>query len=54
MNGLWKRHKGYYISKYDEAKELVKLFKNIRFHWIPREQNEEANALSRKAYEEIS
>jgi len=52
MSGLWKCHKGYYTSKYDEANELVKLFKEIHFRWIPREENEEADSLSRKAYEE--
>lgn len=52
MNGVWKCHGGYYISKYIEAKELVKFFKKIRFIWIPREENSEADQLSRRAYEE--
>lgn len=52
MNGLWKCHEGYYISKYDKAKELVKLFRNVHFNWIRREKNKEADSLSRKAYME--
>jgi ribonuclease HI len=52
MNKVWKCNKGYYISKYNEANNLVKLFGNIRFSWIPREENKEADYLSRKAYDE--
>ncbi len=52
MNGVWRCHRGYYIQKYNEARDLVKLFKNIRFLWVPREENSEADSLSRKAYEE--
>lgn len=52
MNGVWKCHGGYYVSKYIEAKELVKSFKSIKFIWIPREDNSEADSLSRRAYEE--
>jgi hypothetical protein len=35
-----------------EARELVKAFKSVRFEWVPRERFEEADALSRLAYEE--
>jgi len=51
MSGRWQARGGMYYAKYLEAKELVKQFSQIRFEWIPREQNEEADALSRKAYE---
>ena len=37
---------------YKKAKMLAKKFRNIVFEWVPREQNEEADALSRKAYVE--
>jgi len=36
---------------YEKAKRLAKKFQ-IVFEWVPREQNEEADALSRKAYVE--
>ncbi|MCX8189241.1 MAG: ribonuclease HI family protein [Nitrososphaeria archaeon] len=52
MNGVWRCHNGYYIQKYNEAKDLIKLFKNISFIWIPREENKQADSLSRKGYEE--
>lgn len=52
MNGVWRCHGGYYIQKYEEARGLVRLFKSIRFVWVPREENREADALSRRAYEE--
>jgi len=50
MAGEWKFHKGLYEQKYLEAKELVKNFGKISFKWVPREKNEEADALSREAY----
>jgi len=50
MLGLWKFRKGLYEHKYLEAKELVKSFDKISFKWVPREKNEEADALSREAY----
>jgi ribonuclease HI len=50
MSGEWKFHKGLYEQKYLEAKELVKNFGKISFKWVPREKNEEADALSREAY----
>jgi ribonuclease HI len=50
MAGEWKFHKGLYEQWYLEAKELVKSFGKISFKWVPRERNEEADALSREAY----
>jgi hypothetical protein len=29
---------------------LIRQFKKIRFEWVPREENEEADELSRRAY----
>ena len=37
---------------YKKAKQLSKQFRKASFHWIPRERNEEADTLSRKAYAE--
>jgi len=52
MSGRWAVHGGLYVGKYAEAKRLAREFSNARFVWIPREQNSEADGLSRKAYEE--
>jgi ribonuclease HI len=35
-----------------EAKKLARQFQSIRFEWVPRERNEEADLLSRRAYGE--
>lgn len=52
MRGEYGCHGGLYIPKYLEAKTLADKFKSIRFSWIPREENTEADALTRRAYEE--
>jgi ribonuclease HI len=52
MNGLWKMHRGLYAEKFLKALNLISYFKKISFAWIPREQNIEADSLSRKAYTE--
>ncbi len=48
------KHKlpGSYVEKYLEAVELARKFKKLRFVWIPREKNSEADELSRVAYRE--
>ena len=35
---------------YLEARRLASAFRNLDFRWVPREQNQEADALSRMAY----
>jgi ribonuclease HI len=47
----WKVKGGGYVEKLKEVRELLKEFGSIRFEWIPREQNEEADLLTRIAYE---
>lgn len=37
---------------YRRAKKEAKKFKDLHFCWVPREQNKEADALSRKAYQD--
>lgn len=54
MNGIWEARKGLYVEKYLEAKDLASRFDRIAFKWIPREENEEADALSREAYSEAT
>lgn len=60
MAGAWKvgkkaynnPHEGSYVEKFLEARELARKFAKLRFEWIPREQNMEADELSRVAYRE--
>jgi ribonuclease HI len=52
MGEGWKVKGGMYIEKLKEARDLLREFGSIRFEWIPREQNEEADLLTRVAYEE--
>lgn len=48
MAGIWKIKEGRNYSHLAlKAKSLVAQFKNITFTWIPREQNTEADALSK-------
>ena len=50
MKGEWKFHKGLYAQKYKDATALATQFDRVKFRWIPREENKEADALSREAY----
>ena len=50
MSGEWKVRRGLYISKYNEARKLNIYFRDITYEWIPRESNEEADALSQRVY----
>jgi ribonuclease HI len=52
MGGEWKVRKGGYVERYAEAKELAGQFRSLRFEWIPREENTEADELSRVGYAE--
>ena len=51
MGKGWKVKGGMYLEKLKEAKELVGEFRSVTFEWIPREQNSEADLLTRVAYE---
>ncbi len=51
MSEGWKVKGGVYLEKLKEARELMKEFGSISFEWIPREQNQEADMLTRIAYE---
>lgn len=51
MSGRWQPREGLYIPYCQKAFELLKYFDDVTFQWIPREDNVEADALSRKAYE---
>ncbi len=53
MNGEWEVNDGLYVSKWYETRRLMKdLGAELRFEWIEREKNSEADKLSREAYEE--
>ena len=46
MQGLKNIGNGFYVEQAVKCKELVKRFTNIRFQWIPREMNAEADSLA--------
>src|SRR3990167_4152006 len=46
MQGIKNIGNGFYVEQALKCKELVKRFTNIRFQWIPREMNAEADALA--------
>ena len=51
MSSGWKVKGGMYVEKLKAVRDLLKEFGSVRFEWIPREQNEEADLLTRVAYE---
>ncbi len=51
MSKGWSVKSGGYVTKLKEARDLVKDFASVKFEWIPRERNSEADLLSRVAYE---
>jgi ribonuclease HI len=50
MNGKWKFKSGTYVEEYLRAKELARSFSKLRFEWIPRERNSEADELTNIAF----
>ena len=50
MSEGWKAKGGGYIEEYKRAKDLSAEFASLKFEWIPRERNKEADLLSRIAY----
>lgn len=51
MSEGWKVKGGMYVEKLKEVRDLMREFGSIRFEWVPREQNQEADLLTRIAYE---
>ena len=51
MSEGWKVKGGMYLERLKEARELLKEFGSVRFEWIPRERNQEADLLTRIAYD---
>jgi ribonuclease H / adenosylcobalamin/alpha-ribazole phosphatase len=54
MEGRWKFKGGNYAEKYLRAKELARGFPKLRFVWIPREKNVEADELTNIAFAEAN
>lgn len=48
MNREWNANKGMYIPHYKKALKIKDKFKNIKFFWIPRDENSEADYLSKQ------
>jgi len=48
----WRVKGGPYVEKLKEVRDHLKEFGSVRFEWIQREQNEEADLLTRVAYQE--
>jgi len=55
MRGVWRAKKGLYYPYYQQAISLLQELGHNQFHfvWIPREDNEEADELSRQAIAEV-
>jgi ribonuclease HI len=51
MGEGWKVNGGMYVEKMKEVRDLMKDFGSVRFEWVPREKNQEADLLTRVAYE---
>ena len=51
LSSGWKVKGGMYVEKLKAVRDLLKEFGSVRFEWIPREQNQEADLLTRIAYE---
>lgn len=52
LNGRYKVKASKIIPLFEKAKKLIGEFDDISFVWVPREENREADFLSRRAYEE--
>ncbi|MGB9791861.1 MAG: ribonuclease HI [Thermacetogeniaceae bacterium] len=50
LQGIYAVRSPKIIPLYNRAVELAEKFSSLSFKWVPREQNEEADKLSRKAY----
>lgn len=52
MNENWKVNSPHLLDLWIQATKLADQFSQVIYTWIPREQNEEADRLSRMAYQE--
>jgi ribonuclease HI len=56
LNGTWNCNKPHLIRLRDRCREIIEQLAVVawRANWIPRLENQEADALSRRAYEEAT
>jgi len=54
ITGVYGVHSPRILPLWEKVSLLARRFRNLRFRWVPREQNVEADALSRKAYRDAS
>lgn len=52
LSGSYRVRSARVLPLYKRACSLARQFSGVEFCWVPREKNEEADALSRKAYQE--
>ncbi|MEX2703224.1 MAG: ribonuclease HI [Candidatus Baldrarchaeota archaeon] len=52
LNGRYKVKASKILPLFEKAKSLIREFDDISLVWVPREENSEADFLSRKAYKE--
>ena len=52
MCGEWRVNGGLYLPYYRKAQEMARSFPKISFVWVPREQNAEADTLSKRVLKE--
>lgn len=50
MSGRWRVNSPRLLPLYQQADLLARCFMDITWRWVPREDNEEADALSRQAF----
>jgi ribonuclease H / adenosylcobalamin/alpha-ribazole phosphatase len=50
MKGSWRFKGGAYSEMYLAARELASTFSTLRFEWVPREKNAEADELTNIAF----
>ena len=51
MQGEWRVRAPHISLLHDRAQELAGRFRAIEFRWVPREENLDADELSRRAYQ---
>lgn len=50
LSGLWNVSSPHLKKLWKQTKDLAAQFEHVSYYWIPREQNTEADAMSRRAY----
>ncbi len=54
MTGEYQVRKEHLKAYRERLKQLAALFRRVEFQWVPREQNQRADALSKEALREAS